>query len=410
MVARDGADSDAGILDGIRIVDLSDGIAGPVSTLLLAEAGADVVAVEPPGGAANRATAGFHTWMRSKRSVVLDLESSDDRARLDDLLAAADVVVHNHGPTRARELGLDDATLAARQPQLIVSSVLSWPVNHPDADRPVNELLALPRLGVLDEQQGYRDGPIFLRCPIGSWCASHLAAIGIVARLITRQRTGHAGPAHTSLAQGVLVPMAMHWRHVERPSPSLAFGMPKGMTGATLFETGDGVWIHLMGDPTKSPMFTDAIAVVRPDGPQVDPGTLFQQTDGWAEALLLHPSDEWLESFWANDVPVQPAAQLGAIFRDEQARANGYVVEVDHPELGTIAMAGSPVTVTPPTHMRSFAPALGAHTDEVLAEWQPRERASATGTAPEHPLSGVQVVDAGAFLAGPLGPMLLSDL
>jgi crotonobetainyl-CoA:carnitine CoA-transferase CaiB-like acyl-CoA transferase len=399
-----------GILDGIRIVDLSDGIAGPVATLILAEAGADVVAVEPPGGAANRATNGFHTWMRSKRSVVLDLDRPDDRVTLDQLLAAADVVVHNHGPTRARELGLDDASLAARFPQLIVSSVLSWPVNHEDADLPVDELLTMARLGVLDEQQGYRDGPIFLRCPIASWCASHLAAIGIVARLITRQRSGHAGPAHTSLAQGALVPMAMHWRRVERPSQSLAVGMPKGMTGATLFETGDGVWIHLMGDPTKSPMFRDAIDVVRPDGPKIDPNNLFQQVDGWAEALLLHPSTEWLESFWAHDVPVQPAAPLGAVFGDEQARANGYVVEVDHPELGTIAMAGSPVTVTPPTHVRAFAPALGAHTDAVLAEWQPRESRTPTGPAPQHPLDGVQVVDAGAFLAGPLGPMLLSDL
>src|SRR4051795_7376046 len=318
MAARDIAD-DAGILDGVRIVDLSDGIAGPVATLVLAEAGADVVAVEPPEGAANRATTGFHTWMRSKRSVVLDLDQVDDRAALDRLLAAADVVVHNHGPTRARALGLDDQSLATRFPQLIVSSVLAWPANHDDADLPVDELLTMARLGVLDEQQGYRDGPIFLRCPIASWCASHLAAIGIVARLVTRERTGHAGPAHTSLAQGALVPMAMHWRRVERPSQSLAVGMPKGMTGATLFETGDGVWIHLMGDPTKSPMFTDAIAVVRPDGPRVDPGTLFQQTDGWAEALLLHPSDEWLEAFWGHDVPLQPAAALGPLLGGQPA-------------------------------------------------------------------------------------------
>ena len=409
MAALDSA-RDAGILDGIRIVDLSDGIAGPVATLLLAEAGADVVAVEPPGGAQIRAGNGFHTWMRSKRSVVLDPDDADDRARLDQLLAAADVVVHNHGPTRARELGLDDDALAARFPQLIAASVLSWPVNHADADLPVDELLALARLGVLDEQQGYHDGPLFLRCPIASWCTSHLVAIGVLARLVTRQRTGHAGPAHTSLAQGALVPMAMHWRRVERPSPSLAVGMPKGQTGATLFETGDGVWIHLMGDPTKSPLFQETMKVVRPDGPRVDPNTLFQQTDGWPEALLLHPSGEWLESFWAHDVPVQPALPVGAIFADEQARTNGYVIEVEHPELGTIAMAGSPVTVTPPTGMRSFAPALGAHTDEVLAEWDARAWPAPTGSAPRHPLEGVQVVDAGAYLAGPLGPMLLSDL
>src|SRR3954462_2331674 len=157
MAALDTAHG-AGILDGIRIVDLSDGIAGPVATLMLAEAGADVVAVEPPGGATNRATNGFHTWMRSKRSVVLDLDQAADRASLDRLLAAADVVVHNHGPTRARELGLDDESLAARFPHLIVSSVVAWPANHADADLPVDELLTMARLGVLDEQQGYRDG------------------------------------------------------------------------------------------------------------------------------------------------------------------------------------------------------------------------------------------------------------
>ena len=214
--------------------------------------------------------------MRSKRSVVLDLDQPDDRASLDDLLAAADVVVHNYGPTRARELGLDDATLAARHPQLIVSSMLSWPANHPEADMPVDELLALARLGLLDEQQGYRDGPIFLRCPIGSWCASHLGAIGILARLIARERTGRAGPgAHEhrpgraradrdALADGSST-RHRRWQ----------IGMPKAQTGASLFESGDGVWLHLMGEPTKSPLFREAMAEVRPEGQRDDPNVLF---------------------------------------------------------------------------------------------------------------------------------------
>ena len=120
MVAPDGMTSDAGILDGIRILDLSDGIAGPVATLLLAEAGADVVAVEPPSGATQPSTAGRHTWLRSKRSVVLDLEQPDDRARLDDLLAAADVLVHNHGPTRAR------ASSASTMPHWPSTTRNSW--------------------------------------------------------------------------------------------------------------------------------------------------------------------------------------------------------------------------------------------------------------------------------------------
>ena len=207
MAAPDHVANDAGILDGIRIVDLSDGIAGPVATLILAEAGADVVAVEPPGGAANRGTCRVpHLDAQQAQRRARPRAARRPRPRSTDLLAAADVVVHNYGPTRARELGLDDESLAARFPQLIVSSMLSWPANHADADLPVDELLAMARLGVLDEQQGYRDGPIFLRCPIGSWCASHLA------------RHRHRGPpdrapAHRArrprahaLAQGALVP------------------------------------------------------------------------------------------------------------------------------------------------------------------------------------------------------------
>ena len=237
----------------------------------------------------------------------------------------------------------------------------------------VDELLALARLGLFDEQQGYRDGPIFLRCPIGSWCASHLGAIGIMARLIARERTGRAGPAHTSIAQGALVPTAMHWRRVEHPSPSLEVGMPKAQTGATLFESGDGVWMHLMGEPTKSPLFQEAMAqVATRRAERTNRHVLFRMFDGWPEALLLRPSGEWLETFWANDVPVQPALAPGEIFTNEQARANDYVIEVDHPGLGRITMAGSPITVDPPTRVRNVAPDLGAHTDEVLDEWKPR--------------------------------------
>src|SRR5699024_10931024 len=95
------------ILNGIRIVDLSDGIAGPTATMVLAEAGADVVLVEPPGGVSTRSVPGFKTWNRSKQSVELDLHDTQDRARLDGSLAGADVLVHSLPPSQARTLGLD---------------------------------------------------------------------------------------------------------------------------------------------------------------------------------------------------------------------------------------------------------------------------------------------------------------
>src|SRR5262245_11977223 len=283
-----------GILDGIRVVDLSDGIAGPVATLLLAESGADVVLVEPPGGAPSRAVPGFRTWARSKRSIVLDVNDADDRAALDRLLANADVVVHNYGPTKAHALGLDDESLG-RHSDLIACSVLSWPVNHADADLPVDELLAAARLGVLDEQYGYRDGPVFLRVPIGNWCAAFFAASGIVARLIARGRTGRAGPAHTSLAQGALVPLAMHWRRAEHPTPVLEVGMPKTNTMATLAECSDGVWVHYMGNPAQSPLMQTVLAELPSPAEDGNEGTSFGAAGMamYRDAFLRRPSKDW---------------------------------------------------------------------------------------------------------------------
>src|SRR5712691_6357736 len=102
-----------GILDGIRIIDMSTGIAGPVATMLLAEVGADVVKVEPPTPGPDRELPGFRTWNRSKRSVALDLSTAEGGDGLEKLLACADVLVHELGPTAAAAAGLDDRSLAA---------------------------------------------------------------------------------------------------------------------------------------------------------------------------------------------------------------------------------------------------------------------------------------------------------
>ena len=137
---------------------------------------------------------------------------------LDSLLASADVLVHNFGPSRARELALDDDTLA-RDP--------------PGPDRLFRAVVAgQPRRRRPARRRAARDGTA--RCattsrwatatgrsssafPIGSWASVYLAASGIMARLVARGRTGHAGPVHTSLIQGALVPMAMHWRRADTP-------------------------------------------------------------------------------------------------------------------------------------------------------------------------------------------------
>ena len=184
---------DTRILDGVRVIDCSEGIAGPVASMMLAEAGADVIKVEQPGGDPSRASEGFRTWNRSKRSVVLDLHDEAGRDQLHRLLAETDVFVHGFGPAMTAELGLTDDELVDRHPQLITCAVLGWPAGHPSADGPIDDLLVSARLGLCDEQRGHREGPVFLRFPFGSWCAVYLCVIGVLARLIQRERGGAGG-------------------------------------------------------------------------------------------------------------------------------------------------------------------------------------------------------------------------
>jgi crotonobetainyl-CoA:carnitine CoA-transferase CaiB-like acyl-CoA transferase len=132
-------------------------------------------------------------------------------------------------------------------------------------------------------------------------------------------------------------------------------------------------------------------------------------------AFRAHPSAVWLEDFWTHDIAAQPSAQYGAILADEQARACGYVTEVDDPRLGRITQAGTPFATTPPSRVRSPAPALGQHSAEILAEMaqgatKRRRGTGGTSAAVGAPLEGLRVLDLGNFLAGPLGPMLLADL
>ena len=100
----------------------------------------------------------------------------------------------------------------------MVCGITGYPVGHPDDDLTPSDTLVLARSGLMDEQQAVgRSGPTFLRIPLASWGAAYLAASGALARLLARHRTGSGGPAHTSLLQGALVPMTMHWARATTP-------------------------------------------------------------------------------------------------------------------------------------------------------------------------------------------------
>ena len=394
-----------GILGGVRILDLARGQAGSVAGLLLAEAGADVIKIAPEGGPA--LAPGFAVWNRSKRPWP--------GKAAPDLIGRADILLHDYTPSEARAMGLDGGTLAARYPSLIVVGVSGFPAGHPLEDMPVDDALVLAQAGFFDEIQPVRrDGPTYLRFPLGSWGAAWLAAIGAVARLIVRDRCGQGGAVATSLLQGALVPQATYWFRAEYPDKGLET-RPSKAARPTLFECADGVWIHIMGPPDALPAMQAGMAAI---GPAVleaavaaRPGSPMVPNAAANEIVFrTRPSQIWLEELWAHDVPAMAAQPFGAIYDDEQSLANGYLVDIDHPTLGRIRQPGTPIDIAPPMQVAKPAPAIAADV-EADAVW-PRRAATPVfkGPVPATPLEGLKVVDLGSFLAGPLGAMMLADM
>lgn len=233
-------DQPKGILSGLRVIDLAAGLAGCATALYLAEAGAEVLKiVRPPAGTDDDAVL-FRVLDRGKRRVDAGLQQASESAALKSLLATADVLVHDLTPAEAEAWSLGELTLARQYPSLVIASIGAWPRGHAWSDSPVRETLVLARLGLLDEQPGHRPGPIFIRMPFASWIASWLSAIGVMARLLTRDRDGRGGIANTSLAQAALATMTMHWCRAEHPSPAFAKGLDK-TTPIPLHQCADGL-------------------------------------------------------------------------------------------------------------------------------------------------------------------------
>lgn len=399
-----------GILTGVRVIELASGIPGPVAGLQLFESGAEVIKVEPPGGDPDGRTPGFSVWNRGKRRWALDLEIAEGRAALERVLAASDVLIHGYTPVEAQRLGVDEDRLAAIAPHLIVAGVTGWPANHPDAERPGRETLILARLGILSEQPGSRPGPVFVRMPFASFAAAWLLAIGIMARLLQRRQGRGAGPVRTSLAQGALVPMTMHWARAQRPSASFAKGLDKN-TAIAIHQCADGRWIHVHYSPDAAPLMKAGLDALGPDAvaqANAECGTNHTAPNfgGNRKVFATRPAREWLEHLWAHDIAAQEAAPFGEIYFDEQARVNGYVAEVQDSRFGATLQPGPCYAVTPPAQVRGpLRPVETAVSLEPPPSYADTRRAQS-----EPPLTGLRVLDFGAYLAGPFGAMLLADL
>ena len=419
----------SGPLTGVRVIDLGAIPSGHRATSLLADYGADVIAIEPRGGDSRRQDkVSYAVFNRNKRSVILD--PIEDIATLRTLLSTSDVVLETYRPGQAAKLGLDYRTLHSSFPGLVYCSVSAYGVPRLDRLLPQYEPLVHAVAGTMGEQMGHRDGPIFEAIPFASIGAAYLAVIGVLAALYRRTSDGRGRYVETSLQDGLLAFMAMYWGvsggAAKEPGSSHRSTGVKSRTRAItgIFCCADGEYIGVSTGAVGA--FSRLMQVLGLDE-KIQPALSEQETAAplsWEERELLdervpqifagRTRSEWMDELLGADICAIPQCRQGEIFDDPQASKNGMVVTIADDELGTVEQVG------PPIRFRGFrmvpmrpAPRLGQHTEEVIGELEHPRPLYLMGHGPAHVgelLSDVRVLDLGAFLAGPYSSRLLADL
>src|SRR5215472_13127293 len=361
------------VLDGVRILDLSGGIAGPLGVLQLAEHGADVIKVEPPGGRADRGSPASRAYNRSRRSVTLDLKHPDGAALFRELCATADVLVEAFAPGTMARLGLDYASLRDDFPRLVYCSVPAWPSGSRHENRPGYEALVHARTGQHRENQSFRPGPVFLYSPVASFGAMFLVPVGIMSALVARERIGRGQHVEVSLLQGVMSLTTQNWNWTDQGQFLLDKSYPS-IHQRSIYECADGAWIHAATMSGVQPTRSEASILGMEE--EVSFSELFSMPpEERAEyeakrraAFLARDRDELVTEFRAAGYNAEPILPPHERFDHPQLQATGSVVEAVDPEVGPMTQVGVTLFLdATPGEVKGPQPTAGAHTDEVLA-------------------------------------------
>jgi len=423
-------------LDGLSVVDLSNTLTGTQMSQVLADFGAEVVHVEPPGGSSLRQQPAWPFWARGKQSVVLDLHDADDAATARRLCFGADVVIETWRPGVAERLGLGYEDLAAEHPRLVYASVTGFGRDNPLSHVKAYEAVVMAKIGALDTFSVLSDGPgpSFVSTPYCTWSGGQLALHAVLAALIEREASGRGQRVESTMVQGIVSHDPWNWlvrmvtakfRSAYTPAPPtdhdelvpnvpLFFRLMVGLSA-------DGRWLQFSQTTERLwQAYLRALGLAWTlEDPELhnapeseDPKVRVRFWEAALAAVRERTYDEWLTVFDAEpDVWAELYRSGTELLHHPQMVHDHRTVTVEDRELGPVlepapfvAMSATPGVADRP------APRLDEHGDAL------RSIAPATGsTAPagvpsaDPPLAGVTILELGTFYAAPFGATILTD-
>ena len=404
----------AGPLDGVRIADFTEIIAGPLGGRLLAEMGADVIKIEPPWGEPWRAnqrftpteSRGYMVYNRGKRSLPLDLTKPESQEILGRLIPQVDVVLANFRPDVAAKLGVDYTTLDKLNPRLIYCEVTAYGRAGPDANRPGYDMILQAMSGLMASETKLDNGvpQQIWATPLIDTTAGFCLAWCVCGALFARERTGLGQKVETSLLGSALTLLGSRFLNVEkldretrlkalqdieekRASSSTYQELLDASPGSRrqrhhanvyyrVYLTIDGpISVGCLSDPLRRRLLETLGLTDIGLEPGYNPNTpealaYAKDLEGQAEKLFSeNTSAYWLELLDSKGIPAGPVRFVEELFDDPQIQANGLVNEVEHRDAGKVKMVGPLAHFSgTPLAAEIASPALGEHTGEILRE------------------------------------------
>jgi CoA:oxalate CoA-transferase len=380
-----------GALHGIRVIDLSHVLAGPTATMFLADLGAEVIHVEPPqgddarefgpfSGKPDKNRSGYFISLnRNKKSLVLNLKSDAGKDILRRLLEISDVVVENYRPGAMERLGFGWQELQQINPRLIYASISGFGHDAPFEymSRPSYDMVAQAFSGLMSITGPKEGPPCRVGTSIGDIIAGHQAAIGILAALIHREKTGRGQYYDGSMVDGLfsILESAVIRYTLTGQVPGPLGSMHPMIAPFQALRTKDSWIVIAIGNDALWKRFCDLLGIEKLiDDPRYHTNAVRCENKEELSAIIetelkKKATREWITLFDDADIPYAPINDIKDICEDPIVAHRGMLAEIEQPVAGMMRIAGSPIHLSEtPGEVRAPAPLLGQHSEEILKE------------------------------------------